>query len=58
MEQIKPYFMTNKEWYYFDENEWEYKLTNKATNKAKHSYNEFYEIKETTEIKNGKLQKL
>lgn len=37
-----PYFMTNKEWYYFDEEEFCYKLTDKATEKAKKSYKEFY----------------
>ena len=38
----KPYFMSNKEWYYHDEEEFEYKLTDKATQKAKESYVEFY----------------
>ena len=40
MEQ--PYFLTNKEWYYYDEKEKCYKLTNKATDKAKKSYEEYY----------------
>lgn len=39
----EPYFLTNKEWYYFDEDEFCYKLTDKATDKAKESYKEFYE---------------
>lgn len=38
----KPYFMNNAEWYYFDETEWKYKLTDKATKKAVESYYEFY----------------
>lgn len=37
-----PYFMENKEWYYYDEKEEIYKLTNKATKKAKQSYYEYY----------------
>lgn len=37
-----PYFMTNKDWYYYDEDEEIYKLTDKATEKAKQSYYEFY----------------
>lgn len=42
MEQERPFFMSNKDWYYFDEDEFCYKLTNKATNEAKKSYEEFY----------------
>lgn len=38
----EPYFMKNKEWYYFDEEEFMYKLTDKATLRAKKSYKEFY----------------
>ena len=38
----EPYFMTNKEWYYFDKKERIYKLTDKATDKAIKSYEEFY----------------
>ena len=37
-----PYFMNNKEWYYYDEKEEIYKLTDKATDKAKESYYEYY----------------
>ena len=39
----EPYFMTNEEWFYFDEDEWRYKLTEKAPEKAMKSYEEFYE---------------
>lgn len=39
----EPYFMKNKEWYYFDEEEFMLKLTDKATPKAKKSYKKFYE---------------
>ena len=38
----KPYFMNNPQWFYFDENEWRYKLTDKATESCKKSYAEFY----------------
>ena len=38
----KPFFMSNKEWFYFDENKMQYVLTEKATEKAKKSYEEFY----------------
>lgn len=37
-----PYFLTNKEWYYKDEDEGIYKLTDKAPPEAIKSYNEFY----------------
>lgn len=40
----KPYFMKNKDWYYYDENNLMYKLTNKAPDKAKQSYKEFYKL--------------
>lgn len=40
----EPYFMTNKEWFYFDELEYCYKLTDKATQEAKQSYKDFYEL--------------
>lgn len=42
MKQEMPFFMTNDEWYYFDENEHRLKLTEKAPEKAKKSYEEFY----------------
>ena len=38
----EPYFMENKEWFYFDGNSFEYKLTEKAPPKAVESYKEFY----------------
>ena len=38
----KPYFMNNKEWYYWEYKEWKYKLTDKASEKAVKSYNQFY----------------
>lgn len=40
--QKEPYFMKNPDWYYFDEDEFCYKLTDKATEKAKESFREFY----------------
>lgn len=42
MIQSEPYFMKNKEWYYFDEDEFMYKLTDKATDEARKSYEEYY----------------
>lgn len=39
----EPYFMKNKEWYYFDEEAFMYKLTDKAPKKAQESYKEFYD---------------
>lgn len=38
----EPYFMQNKEWFYFDENEFIYKLTDKAPKEAVESYKKFY----------------
>ena len=41
----RPYFMENKEWYWLDEkanDDFSYKLTDKATERAKKSYIEFY----------------
>lgn len=38
----KPYFMENEKWYYFDEDDFCYKLTDDAPEKAKESYKEFY----------------
>lgn len=44
MEIKKPYFMKKKEWYFFDEEEFIYKLTDKATKEAIESYKEFYQF--------------
>ena len=38
----KPYFMENESWYYFDEEEFCYKLTSEAPQKAQESYKEYY----------------
>ena len=38
----EPFFMTNKNWYYFDEKEFRLKLTDKAPEEARKSYEEFY----------------
>ena len=40
----EPYFLSNKDWFYYDEEEFCYKLTNKATEEAIKSYNELYEL--------------
>lgn len=42
----EPYFMKNKAWYYFDPEEWRYKLTEKAPIRAKISYKQFYKALE------------
>ena len=41
-----PYFFTNKEWFYYDDNEGIYKLTDKATKQARKSYFEIYSQKD------------
>ena len=38
----KPYFLSNEKWYYYDEEEFCYKLTKEATEEAVKSYEEFY----------------
>ena len=43
MEFERPYFMTNKEWYYYDESDECYKLTDKAPPEAVKSYEEYHE---------------
>lgn len=44
MLQEQPYFLTNEDWYYHDEKEWKYKLTElgKSIPEVVKSYNEFY----------------
>ncbi len=44
--RTEPYFMSNTDWFYYDEEAFCYKLTDKATRKAKDSYEEFYVTKE------------
>lgn len=43
----RPYFLNDKEWFYFDEDKCCYGLTDKATEKAKESYKEFYNLLES-----------
>ena len=38
----KPYFLENDNWFYFDEEDWCFKLTDKAPKEAVESYIEFY----------------
>ena len=38
----KPYFMINKEWFYYNVKEFKYMLTDKATKEAKESYDKYY----------------
>ena len=40
----EPYFLINKDWYYYDDEEFYYKLTDKATKEAIESYKEFYDL--------------
>ena len=40
----EPYFLSNKDWYYYDEEEFCYKLTDKATKEAVENYEEFYDL--------------
>ena len=42
MQVPKPFFLKNKDWYYYDEKEQTYKLTDKAPSEAIESYEEFY----------------
>ncbi len=50
----EPYFLSNREWYYFDEREFLYKLTDKAPKEAIKSYKEFYKDN-FREDKNGEI---
>lgn len=50
--QKPPYFMNDPTWFYFDEDEFRYKLTDKAPDKARRSYAEFYET-EVSFLKDG-----
>lgn len=38
-----PYFMENEEWYFYDSQERKFILTENAPQKAKESYEKFYE---------------
>lgn len=38
----RPYFLENKEWYYVDKKKNKFFLTDKAPEKARKSYEEFY----------------
>lgn len=38
----EPYFMKDPKWFYFDEKEFKYMLTDKAPKEARKSYKEFY----------------
>lgn len=38
----EPYFLSNKYWFYYDDEEFCYKLTDRATKEAIKSYEEFY----------------
>lgn len=43
-----PYFLNNRSWYYYDEEEGIYKLTKEASEKAIESYTEFYKLLDST----------
>ncbi len=51
MEIAKPYFMKKPEWFYFDEKEVCYKLTEKAPFLARQSYAQFYRALDSTGVK-------
>lgn len=42
----EPYFLTNEDWYYFDEKECRYFLTDEAPEKARKSYVDYYQAVE------------
>ena len=46
----EPYFLSNKKWYYYDEEEFCYKLTGEATKEAIKSYKEFYNLLDNVNI--------
>lgn len=49
--------MKNEEWYYFDEKDFMYKLTNKAPKEAVKSYKEFYDYsKMDNDLEDHKLK--
>lgn len=43
MSYLMPYFMTNDEWFTYDDNTKTYTLTDKAPKEAMQSYNDFME---------------
>ena len=45
----QPYFMSDQAWYYFDEADFCYKLTDQAPPEAVQSYEEFYESSDILE---------
>jgi len=45
----EPYFLKDKSWYYFDEKDCKYFLTDKAPEKARESYREYYSMIEDVE---------
>lgn len=57
MYQEQPYFMKNKEWYYYDNSDSEkgIKLTDKAPPEAVKSYEDFYAESEPYEDENGRV---
>lgn len=46
MECERPYFTTNTEWYYYDEDKGILRLTDKAPPEAVKSYEEFYDMQQ------------
>lgn len=47
----KPYFLKNKDWYYYDMNTGKYALTRNAPKKTINSFNDYY--KELDNISSG-----
>ena len=50
--QDRPYFMKNKEWYFFDYKKRVFVCTDKAPNEAKQSLVDFYKVEK--ELTGGK----
>lgn len=50
MRTAEPYFMTNEDWYTFDEKEFKYILTEKAPEEAIKSYEEFYNLLDSINV--------
>lgn len=44
MQIERPYFMSNKEWYFYNEKTGKFELTEKATSKAIKSFKEFEKL--------------
>lgn len=48
--RFKPYFMLNRDWYFFDGETKKFKLSDLAPQEAKQSYIKFYKQNENEEV--------